>query len=45
MKLDYKYSESRVKPTEIEVGKHSVALRRNITEEERTKNLQNIPTI
>ncbi len=36
MKPDYKYSESRVKPTEIEVGKHSVALRRNITEEERT---------
>ena len=36
MKLDYKYSESRVKPTEIEIGKHSVALRRNITEEERT---------
>lgn len=36
MNLDYKYSESRVKPTEIEIGKHSVALRRNITEEERT---------
>lgn len=36
MKPDYKYSESRVKPTEIEIGKHSVALRRNITEEERT---------
>lgn len=35
MKPDYKYSESRVKPTEIEIGKHSVALRRNITEEER----------
>ena len=36
MKPDYKYSESRVKPTEIEIGKYSVALRRNITEEERT---------
>lgn len=36
MKPDYKYSESRVKPTEIEIGKHSVALRQNITEDERT---------
>lgn len=36
MKPDYKYSESRIKPTEIEIGKDSVALRRNITEEERT---------
>ena len=36
MNPDYKHSESRVKPTEIEVGKYSIALRRNITEDERT---------
>ena len=32
----YKYSESAVKPVEIEVGKHTVFLRKDIVEEKRT---------
>lgn len=32
----YKYSESSVKPVEIEIGKHSIFLRKDILEEERT---------
>lgn len=36
MELTYTYSESAVKPVEIEVGKHTVFLRKNITEEVRT---------
>ena len=36
MELTYTYSESAVKPVEIEVCKHTVFLRKNITEEVRT---------
>lgn len=35
MKPEYTYSESLVKPTELEIGKRSVVIRRNIVEEER----------
>lgn len=36
MVITYTYSESAVKPVEIEVGKHTVFLRKNIAEEVRT---------
>ena len=36
MELIYRPSESTVRPTEIERTKHTVFLRRNIVEEERT---------
>lgn len=36
MELNYRPSESTVRPVEIEKAKHTVFLRRNIVEEERT---------
>lgn len=36
MELIYRYSESTVRPVEIEKSKRTVFLRRNIVEEERT---------
>lgn len=38
MELKYRPSESTVRPVEIEKSKHTVFLRRNIVEEERTYN-------
>lgn len=35
MNLIYKYSESAIKPVEVEVGKRAVYLRKDIAEEER----------
>ena len=36
MELNYKYSESTVKPQEIEIGKTTVYFRKDIATEERT---------
>ena len=38
----YRYSESTVRPIDIEVGKHTVFLRKDITEVERTDEFGNV---
>ena len=44
MELNYRYSESTVRPVEVEKSKHTVFLRRNIVEEDRTDSRGNTTT-